>query len=74
MPALSSEGEDQLVLNAADAAHNGDDTVVDLEIITEERHHHEPFQSNVETLKRKRLSICSVVLLLTIIQWSKTVN
>ena len=67
MPALSSEGEDQLVLNAADAAHNGDDTVVDLEIITEERHHHEPFQSNVETLKRSRLSICSIVLLLTMV-------
>ena len=68
MPALSSEGEDQLVLNAADAAHNGDDTVVDLEIITEERHHHEPFQSNVETLKRKRLCISTYCSVLTIIQ------
>ena len=72
MPALSSEGKDQLVLNPADAAHDGDDTVVDLEIITEERHHHKPLQSNVETLKRKRLAICSVLVLIK--QWSKTVN
>ena len=43
MPALSSESKDQLVLDATDAAHDGDDTVVDLEVITEERHHHESF-------------------------------
>ena len=54
MPALSSEGKDQLVLNPADAAHDGDDTVVDLEIIAEERHHHKPLQSNVQTLERER--------------------
>ena len=54
MPALGSKRKHQLVLYAADAAHDGDDTVVDLEIIAEEWHHHEPLQSNVETLKRER--------------------
>ena len=59
MPALSSEGKDQLVLNPADAAHDGDDAVVDPQIVTQERHHHEPLQSNVETLKRERDDLCS---------------
>ena len=54
MPALSGESEYQLVLDATDAAHDGDDTVVDLEIVAEEGHHHEPLQSNVETLQRER--------------------
>ena len=60
VPALSGEGEHQLVLDPADASHDGDDAVVDLQIVTQERHHHEPLQSNVKTLERGNITTCHV--------------
>ena len=53
MPALCGEGEYQIVLHPTDAPHDGDDAVVDLEVVTQERHHHKPLQCNVETLQNR---------------------
>ena len=55
MPALRGESKDQLVLNPADAAHDGDDAVVDLEVVAEEGHHHKPLQTDVETLTSRKV-------------------
>ena len=73
MPAFGGECEDELLLYSTDTAHYCDDTIVnlrseyecvvrrflvmDLEIITQEWHHKETFQADMETLKQEKIIV-----------------
>ena len=50
VPSLGGECEHQTLLDATDAADDGDDTVVDQQHVAEERHHQEAFDGYVNAL------------------------
>ena len=55
MPAFGGECEDELLLYTTDTAHYCDDAIMDLQVVTQEWHHKETFQTDVETLKQKKI-------------------
>ena len=50
MPALGGEGKHEVFLYPADKAHDGEDAVVNLEVVAEEGDNKKPFNGDMNTL------------------------
>ena len=50
MPALGGEGKHEVFLYPTDKAHDGEDAVVNLEVVAEEGDNEKPFNGDMNTL------------------------
>ena len=52
MPALGGKGKHQVLLYPADEAHDGEDAVVNLEVVAEKGDNDEPLDADMNTLRK----------------------
>ena len=55
MPAFGSKCSHEFLLDTTETSHDGNDAVMNLEVVAEEGHHHKPLQTDVETLTSRKV-------------------